>query len=297
MWNMMTRLVGWAAPIVPRTNQQDDPLSDWQWVLSNAEEISKRQSETHKAEIQKEVETLRKLGNSVSYKSMLQQAISLHWTALYPDDILAVESLSLDPSKRDKIIRDIVRSVSNKWLESLCKNFALNESFSASWHQEKYKKNTIGEISSFAFTASNTGVYNERTCRDIIWAVYICMGKSIVNNLQRELTSHEQDFILSLALMILPCLSNLWIETVKNAGTIAKREGTLPKLWKKQEEEKEKSLKELKDSGKVTARYNDGPDDLLRKDILSKSIMQPSKTTLKDKKDFLSQSLMMRRPK
>ena len=294
MWHLMTRLVGWAAPVSPKESEEEDLLTDWQWMLSNAEEQSQKQSEKHKAEIQAEVVALRKIGNRDVQKK-LQLFVTKHYASL-PDQQLLM-SLTLDASKRDRIMRDTIKQLSEEWLASLNGRFSLPVSFQTQWHIEKYRKNVIGDIMNFAFTASNAGVYTDRTCRDIIWAVYICLSRAIMNTLECMLTLDEQLFILDLALLLLDNLSNLWLQTLKQLGSIAQREGKLPEIWEKEQKLQEARLEQLKLTGQITARFNDGPNDALRQQLISKSTIVASVTSVKDKKSFLEKSLVMRRPK
>jgi hypothetical protein len=299
IWHIMTKLVGWASPLTPtsHSSSEEELLNDWQWMLSAAEEISLRQLEKERGCIQNEVESLKRITSSLGHRKILAQKIVEYWSRLPRDDQILLSTKTLDACKRDRLLRDVIKTQSNNWLSFLEAKFNLGEQFSQNWHQEKYKKNTVGEIVCFAFTASNAGVYTEKTCTDILWSVYLCLSRAVSQALNRTLTSEEQNAILSLTDDLPHMISDLWLQTLKNMGAIEERAGSLPQLWKERDEQKKKQLEAIKATG-ASARYNDGPNDALRQQQLSRSvIVNPSKDTVAEKRDFLSKSLILRQPK
>lgn len=308
MWNILTRMVGWVYPLStpPLSNSSkqmdEDLIKDWQWLLSTSEEIALKQDERRSADIRKELDVIKKVTNSVKYRKCIFSEVTKYIDTLSLEMVTVLQNSRLDASKRDRIFRDIIRSVSGCWLlniltdifmardfNSTCEtnisenaNFLSHpfdvsafiasnpESFTSRWNEQPYKKNICGELASMAFYASHPTQEKGLTVpliTDILWSIHVCLSREISADLNRVLSTQEYEYLTRKVLSILPDLVSLWYTTTQKVGDIANRAGCLPEKWNLDRQKEDIRLATLKASG-VSARYNDGPnDDLWRSHI------------------------------
>lgn len=308
MWNLLTRMVGWIYPLStpPLSNHSksmdEDLIKDWQWLLSTGEEIALKQDERRSADIRKELDVIKKVTNSVKYRKCIFSEVTKYIDTLSPEMVSVLQNSRLDASKRDRIFRDIIRSVSQRWLLNILINIFMAgdsgipyetiisentnflshpvdisafiasnpEAFTARWNEQPYKKNICGEIASMAFYASHPTQEKGLTVpliTDILWSMHVCLSREISTDLNRVLSPQEYEYLTQIVLSILQDLVSLWYKTTQKVGDISNRAGRLPEKWNLDRQKEDVRLATLKASG-VSARYNDGPnDDLWRSHI------------------------------
>lgn len=315
MWNIMVNMVGWVYPlstpplqnVISSSNlvesnrlMDEELMKNWQWLLSTGEEIALKQDERRCSDIKKELDIIKKVTNSVKYRKHIFSEVTQYMNTLSPDMVTSLGNSRLDASKRDRIFRDIIRSVSECWLLDIlmdifiARNFqlpAMNgdiskndnflphavdvdafiasnpEVFSSRWTEQPYKKNICGEIVSMAFYASHPTQERGLTAHliaDILWSMHVCLSREIITDLNRVLHPLEYEYLTQKILSILPNLISLWHTTTQKVGNVSDRAGRLPEKWNLDRQKEDARLASLKASG-VSARYNDGPsDDLWR---------------------------------
>lgn len=316
MWSSFTSWVQWIYPVsntneIPE-NTDEKLMSDWQYLLSTSEERAQREDEKRSQEVQSELRKIALISNSLTYRSRIHEFVRQSYSQLPEETRNLFEKSRLDASKRDKICRDLIRSVATFWLTVLHQRFPiLSSDFSFRWYEQAYKKNICGSLVAMAFHASHPAQQKGLTCvyiQDILWAIYLSLSREISAELNRSLLPEENDLLLDLVLSLEPSLISLWSVTAESVGSIAEREGKLPQQWEVDTRREQKRIAEIKRQG-VTARYNDGPvEDPIRKTIQERKAQQQSATkctydkvvntgAIASRRDLLAQSLILSRPK
>lgn len=306
IWMTFTSWFGWVYPTTSNSTTEDI-TSDWQYLMDATEELARTHDERRAAEMRTELARLNRMTNSISYRTRINEWVRVSMEGMPKETLDILNGSRLDASKRDKICRDLIRSVATFWLYTLRVHFAeLTDEFDLRWYEQPYKKNICGSLVAMSFHAShpaNQKGLSVLYIRDILWSIYLCLSREITNEIARSLTIDENDLLLDLVMSLLPNLIQLWKITAESVGSIADREGKLPSRWEQLEKREKERLNEIKKAG-VNARYNDGPfDDLVRSAILERKAkeriglavneVKASKAFL-DKRDLLTRSLSLR---
>ena len=331
LWGILTKMVGWIYPLSTppstlKTEEDDSVAKEWEWLLSTAEEIAIKHGKQRASEIQEELNRIKKVSPSVRYQKLLISKSFEFFRTLDPETVKILSESRLDPSKRDRIIRDAVRSVSPAWvfdiLGTIFSRFGRKEtegtkdscfeSFSGRWYEQPYKRNICGELISMGWRASH--VASERGLTpailgDILWSFHLCLSREISSDLPYPLEEADYEYLCEKVMSIADPLVKLWRETSVKVGSISTREGILPKKWELEHVKEVARLEKIKQNG-VAARFNDGPaDPLWRKHLesvveegqtskveLSNGEPLVSKTSFRDRRDLLSKSLTFHLP-
>ena len=307
MWNVLTSMVGWLNPLrSPHRSTEEgitptlqmsplppdlpiDPnqkkklaqleesllMADWEYLLSTTEQIYRLQSEKHNQEVQRELEKITRVSNTVKYRSRIGTLLKEKYATLPATTLKVLLESRLDASKRDKILRDLFKGVSTSWLISMKKFFSSTqmESLTSRWQEVPYKKGVISSLIAMAFHASHPASEKGLTiiiASDILWSIHLSLSREITTELERPLTTEENEWILDKVLSLLSDLIILWVKTATSMGTISTREGKLPQRWeidREAERSRHAKRKEEEIASGSFARYNDGPNDILWKSI------------------------------
>lgn len=302
MWNILTSMVGWLNPLrsspaplqlqlpddSPR-NLPDDPnqkrnlaqleesllMADWEYLLSTTEQVYRLQSEKHGQEVRRELEKITRASSTVKYRSQIGTLVKEEYATLPATTLKILLESRLDASKRDKILRDLFKGVSTSWLSSMKKFFSPSqmEVFSSRWLEVPYKKGIISSLIAMAFHASHPASEKGLTIiivSDMLWSIHLALTREITTELERPLSTEENEWILDKVRSLLPNLIVLWVKTATSVGSIASREGKLPQKWeidRELERSRHAKRKEEEIANGSFARYNDGPNDILWKSI------------------------------
>lgn len=300
MWNVLTRMVGWIYPlsVPPTPNSKSTDLSNglsesneelimqnWEWMLSTAETIARQQDQRRSDELQKELDSIKRITSSIHYRKQIRMAVAQYWSTLSEPMIKSLEQSRLDASKRDRICRDLVRQNADSWLHRIIvqlfmpaevgnpnqvdlEAFFLADcaSFAARWKEQPYKKNICGELAAMAFRASHPCQDRGLTpvlAAEILWSLHLTLSREISLDVHRAMTESEFSFLGQLVGQGVADLVALWNTTVVATGNITARAGKLPQKWAQAERLEQERLAELKKT--AIHRYNDGPADPLWK--------------------------------
>lgn len=254
--------------------RKEDSIGDlndsWVFLLSQAEEMANKQDEARAREIKNELQRIQRVSSTIKQRPRLASYTTNFWNKMLSSETrIILENSRLDASKRDRIIRDAVRTVSLSWLIEVQTLLPENsvECFTNRWYEQAYKKNILGEISSLCFLASNPATQkglNSTLLSEILWSAHLSLSREIANELNAPLTDEQLEVITQVTEKLAPEVVTLWEKTTQAAGSIALRESQLPALWEEQRKQEERRIAQIKEAG-VTARYNDGSDDVLLK--------------------------------
>jgi hypothetical protein len=312
-WKILTSVVGWnqtiPTPPLEKENDKCDKqdksdfsltneeenilLNNWEWMLSTAEEIAENQSQTRCVEMKKELETIKRANSSLKFRSYFVSELTTTFSNLPEENKLKLQESRLDASKRDKIIRDVVRKFQHEWKSSLVEYFSEEKLLGllSQWEEEPYKKNICGELSSMGFHASHRAMsegLNAVIVSDILWSMHLCLTRELGISLKRSLEPQDHQFLCSKILITGEFLFNLWYETSLHVGTVSDREGKLPIKWEQLRKIEEEKIIRIKQSGFLT-RFNDGPLDPFQKN----SIQKVPPTSFKEKQSMLKNTLFL----
>eukprot|EP01027_Heterolobosea_sp_BB2_P022336 GEZU01032879.1.p1 GENE.GEZU01032879.1~~GEZU01032879.1.p1 ORF type:complete len:429 (+),score=107.30 GEZU01032879.1:345-1631(+) len=249
-------------------NQQSNPdeeWDDWEWILSKTEEWIMKYSQEKASQIESELQQLRNKSRSLRTKPQFikraAEAIDL-LTEDQKKDLL----VTLDSSKRSKIISDAISSLEREWTRILKDKLFIDEKlsvwkrFKSFYTEQQYEKNLIGSMKEMGWKASHgapgTGL-TAKVLGDIIWCFYKTFtdelrnhividlptsteaGQTVPEELEREVSNRLQ-IIEDMVAMAQTPIINLWIDTTRNIKSITERdaEGKLPIKWRQQELEK-----------------------------------------------------------
>ena len=279
MWGLLTRLVGWASPLSTPPTQvtnkengqptEEDLAANWEWMMSKTEEIALKQEQLRASEIKEELQKMNRISGSIRYRPKIGSLVKDMFCNHEASTIKALEDSRLDASKRDRILRDTIRQIGVLWLPKLITMLPPNKvnAFRARWPEQTYKKNISGEMVAMAFYASHPSSEKGLTpiiTSDILWSIYICLSRELTAERENALNEEESDLLIMQIIMLTPILIDLWHKTTISVGTISNREGRLPQVWAVERQREQERLDKLKSTG-VSARYNDGPSDVLWK--------------------------------
>jgi hypothetical protein len=320
MWNVLTQMVGWIYPLSGPPNQaqtqtqteittktqtetttktQPAPgsqgnltdsgevqiMHNWEWMLSTAETIAQQQDQRRADEIRKELDTIKRVTNSIHYRKQIREAVTKYWSSLSPSIVATLESSRLDASKRDRICRDLVRQSADAWLTQILTHIFMPADptqpnqvdleafmradaagFAARWKEQPYKKNICGELAAMAFRTSHPCQDRGLTpnlVAEILWSLHLTMSREISLDVNRTLTEHEFAFLATLLGRMMGDVVALWNTTTLATGTVTERAGKLPEKWAQADRLRQEQLAQIKAT--PIHRYNDGPVDPLWK--------------------------------
>ncbi len=300
LWGLLTSLVGWAAPLreppnslgetqpsvksettifhthtrvcvedIGESASSDNLMRDWEWLQSTVEEIAQQQEENRAKEIRQELNRLNRASKVLSYRSVIRDRVKERYIEVDIEKRDIILNSSLDASKRDRILRDLIRGFASGWIDRLLPLIPLDRmvSFSQRWSEQKYKKNICGEMAALAFRASHPAQEKGLTLTilsEICWSIHMCLAKEVANEMDMPLQEDMHEFLLDLLLELVHPLINLWDKTASSVRNVRSREGLLPSKWAREEKTEKERLMKLKEIG-VSARFNDGPNDVLWK--------------------------------
>uniref|UniRef100_A0A7S4N6G7 Uncharacterized protein n=1 Tax=Paramoeba aestuarina TaxID=180227 RepID=A0A7S4N6G7_9EUKA len=240
--------------------------NEWEWVLSKSEEMAiehaQKQSEEQAKKVKEELSSLRQQGSRFRHRPFFRKSAAMYFEEL-DEETRSWLAKGLDPSKRNKIMRDIVKSLKEEWISSFDrllvdeetegseeKSSSKQESFETLFDEKPYEKNLEGAIVSMGLLASHGATKNQGLTAillsDICWNIWSVLCHSIQKHLDVERLSPEQlDVVAREATKAEKVIGTLWSETAKKAQGGADREGKVVEVWKEEEKvEEEKKLRE-----------------------------------------------------
>jgi hypothetical protein len=339
MWNLLTRMVGWVYPLsgpgplkaLESESSDTTVMQNWEWMLSTAEAAAQQQDQRRAEEIRKELDTIKRVTNSLQYRRQIKEVVDQYWITLSPTMKTALEQSRLDASKRDRICRDLIRHVTDTWLTQILTQVFMPalpnnpkyvdleafmradcSGFAGRWKEQVYKKNICGELAVMAFRTSHPCQDRGLTpglASEILWSLHLSLSREISLDVKRTLEDRDFAFLAKLVSSAVGDLVAMWNTTTLASGTITERAGKLPQKWAQAKEQEEERLKEVKKT--AISRYNDGPADPLWKQhqeaVKSKeqadlSMSMRALGSYQDKsfanrRDLLAGSLVFRAPK
>lgn len=302
LWGLLIGLFGRTEAIPLPPSKEENLNHDWEWMLSTAEELALHQEQERVQEIRSELHRITKASNSIQIRPRIGSLIRETFTSLPEEDQRRLLQSRLDASKRDRILKDLIREETSSWKRDFSSFF---EQDLTHWKEEKYKKNITGEMASMAFRASHSAQEKGLTpkiCGDILWSISVCLSKEI--DFPPEKRAAFDDLLLEKIASLITPLLDLWKKTATSVGNISGREGRLPSIWAQEAEEEKDRLAQLKKIG-LSARYNDGPSDSLwrkhQESLKDNSKDSPSREeiishqTFANRKRFLAANLFGKR--
>mmetsp|Transcript_9915 Transcript_9915/g.13368 ORF Transcript_9915/g.13368 Transcript_9915/m.13368 type:complete len:434 (+) Transcript_9915:65-1366(+) len=271
--------------------------AEWEWILSRSEELAMKHAQKQSNTIRNELASLKQRANLFKLRPFFRHSTNCFWESLDPAIAERLKE-SLDASKRNKIMRDMVKSLKKEWMEnfeeiifSKSQKEEVASSFESLFDEKPYEKNLEGAIVSMAFFASHGAVKDGLTSvllSEILWNIWSVLWKSIQKYVEEErfsvsMNQKEAEEVAKETLKALPVIINLWAETAKNAKGGSEREGKLVNEWI--EEERIAEEKRLQENIPPDFKYSPfTPDPFVkRKSTLSAKRLQ----TLKSKLDVL----------
>jgi len=250
-----------------QTNEEfrTEDWTDWEWVMSSTEEVLQKHRQSQMANTEKELNSIR--GNSLYFRlrpQFLDRAVEVLDSFTMEERILLDHS-PLDSSKRSKVITDVIRSFEDDWRFWIRMTFFEGNErwsyFEHSYSEQQYSKNTVGILREVGWQASHgyNGTLNPRVLADITWSIWNALRGSIRGALERELTKEELTTIAERVCLIQTSLVHLWLETVHISKGGREREGLLVRKWQQEAASETSRLAELRASGRVDERYEEGP--------------------------------------
>eukprot|EP01101_Sappina_pedata_P009984 TRINITY_DN617_c0_g1_i2.p1 TRINITY_DN617_c0_g1~~TRINITY_DN617_c0_g1_i2.p1 ORF type:complete len:383 (-),score=121.11 TRINITY_DN617_c0_g1_i2:14-1162(-) len=261
----------------------DSILNNWEYILTQAEEITQKKSLDEVDMLKSELRRLREHGQVLKQRPIFVQHARTAIEKLTLDDAQELMTAHLDSSKRSSIINHIIRGVEQDWLDLIKRVFFSTSSAESAEEQEKeanqinpdteifevwkkyegsflernYQKNVSGAMKESAFMCSHGNGIEGLTpsvLGDMMWSIWNTLCLSLSNGLDRKLSEHERNILCRQVLGIQDDLIQMWLETIRNSRTGAEREGALPAKWKEEDELEKKRLEEIKKRG-ADAKY------------------------------------------
>lgn len=281
IWSFFQSIIFWrssqnkssnTAPIAEINNSVNENHLDTNWEFLGDTPKDKVDKDYQK-ELQNELSNLREQ-NPLKYRQKILDFTYNYYTTLSERTRKLLLESRLDSSKRDRLLRDCLRKISNSWLRTFEKEIFLTgnvsnnfKDFESRWKEQPYQKNISGELVAFSLKASNSAQdigLTSKILGDILWSLFLCLYHEISNYLSGgKLTTNLSHCLFKTVTDLTPSMILLWEQTTKQVGTIKQREGKLPKRWQEEKKNEEERLRKLKITG-VSAKYNDGPDDPFR---------------------------------
>jgi len=297
LWSMISSIFNWIyqdkidVPITNSSTGEENILQDWEIILSTTEKFIHHQNE----KVKHELTTLRRISNHVGYRSRIIQKVQTHYQILDKKIAKSLIDSRLDSSKRNRLIKDLINTYQQQWLQFLVQiiNFnscltelviLLNNSNSIitpstitctpsstlvintlkdNWLEDKYSKNICGELLSLAFQASHPSENNGLTyvvIGDMLWAMFLCLSRQLTSIMNRTLYQYESDLLLDQVFNLLNSLITSWHHVSSISGSILERSGLLPIKWHNEHIESLSKIDQIKLKG-VDAKFSDGPSD------------------------------------
>ena len=261
-------------PITITLAEEKEFWSEWEWVLSQTEEIAIQQANKQASQIENELKNLRQTANQLKQRpffvSQIQYIFSVN-NIFDEEQIKVLETISLSASLRSKLLRDVVNQFSDVWLQFIGRKIFNGESssdeedssskypiFIENYTEKPYTKNVTGALISMGFVASHGSdqCLTPQVLGDIIWSWWSTLIRAI-----REITDVSDtlsDALASKVLEAAPVIARVWFDTIENTKHLH-NPGSLPEKWKLQEQEELTRLKQLRAVGMVDAKFRDGP--------------------------------------
>lgn len=254
---------------------------DWEWMLSTAEELTLHQEQERVKEIRNELSRIAQASNSIQIRPRIGSLLREQWKTLSAEDLDLLSDSRLDASKRDRILKDLIRKETTSWRDQFATLLPVEEreNLISRWEEQKYKKNISGEMAVMAFRASHPAQEKGLTakiCGDILWSISVCLSKEILSpNFDQNLRISFDDLLLEKIVSLISPLLSLWKQTAASVRDIANREGRLPSIWAEEQKKEEERLAQIKITG-ASARYNDRPDPLKKDSSSSDPLLSAS---------------------
>ena len=279
---------------------------EWEWVLSKSEEMAieqaKHQTKEQRKQVKEELSSLRNQGSRFRHRPFFRKSASIRFEQS-DDETRSWLGQGLDLSKRNKIMRDTVKSLKEDWIASF--DLLLNEakttneeaettppspsssdpsnfttSFETLFDEKPYEKNLEGAIVSMGLLASHGASRNQGLTpvllSDICWNIWSVLCHSIRKHLDKEsLSPEELDIIAREAVKAEGTITSLWAETAKNARSGSSREGQVVEVWK--EEEKIAEEKKLRENLPPDFKYSPLKAEPI---MMRKSTLTPQRLTV-----------------
>ena len=256
-----------------RTSEDpDNLLKGWELIISETETQINKLYQTGIQKTQNELLILRRLSSNVSLKPKITQRTLTLYSKLDSSKVQILLNSRLDSSERLSCLKTSLGTYNTRWfklLSQFCRlsnvtsqikqtSVTLNPSILESrWYEQPYLKGVCGEIRTLAFQTFETesSGFTYKICSDVLWSIYLCLSRELVNCLSRGLNGIESDTLLEEVCTFGETLIEIYVQTCKTKGSLSERFGKLPKQW---DLDRVHQLEILK-TREISARFTDGP--------------------------------------
>lgn len=130
-----------------------DIWENWEWLLSQAEELAQLQSSRESQKIKEELNAI-KSNSSLRFRTYFSSVASSKIDGLTEEDKKNLSGV-LDPSKSSKILSDVINEWKESWLLFLKENLFTEENgtlgyqwnnFKESFYEQPYQRNIVGAL-------------------------------------------------------------------------------------------------------------------------------------------------------